>query len=140
MTLATVLTVVTVKTVETVVTVVTVGIVVTVVTAVTEQLSSSSHIFFNKKKKLFSQLFGLTTKKSTIFLWQQIELWQNSKTQIVTRPINSICDNSKTQIGKKTLKLQLWKILKLWQNSKTQIGDKKLKNWNFDKNPNCDKT
>ena len=66
----------------------------------------------------------------------ELQLWINSKTQIVMKLKKSNCDKTKTQIVKKTQSLGLWL---LWQNSycnktpivrKTQTVKKKLKNSN----------
>ena len=75
------------------------------------------------------------------------KLWQNSKTQIVTK-LKLNCDNSKTQFVKKVKISNYDKtLLKLWQHSKIQIVIK-LRNTNCDnsktqivtkrKNSNCD--
>ena len=59
---------------------------------------------------------------------QKFKLWPNSKTQMMTKLKNANCD--------KTQKPQLWQNLKTHVLTKTQI----VKNSNYDKNWNYDKT
>ena len=75
-------------------------------------------------------------KKNSVTIFPPLKLWQNSKTQMVTKPNNSNCD--KTQKHKLWKKVKKWKCdkpqkLKLWQNSTIQIVTK-LKNTNWNKN------
>ena len=69
-------------------------------------------------KKLKNPSFDITLKTSKSDETQKIELWQNSKTHIVTKPKNS--NHGKTQ------------KLKLWQSSKIQMVAN-IKDLNSDK-------
>ena len=68
--------------------------------------------------------------RKNLKLWE-LKLWQNSKTQFVTKPKKFKCDKTiiKTQIVTKLKKSNCDKTqkLKLWQYSKTRIVTK-LKN------------
>ena len=83
-------------------------------------------------------------QKSNSDKTQKLKLWQNLQTQIVTRLINSNCDQTKKKMRQKlaNINCDTTKKLKLWQNSRSQIVTK-LKKTQFVpklKNSNCDKT
>ena len=102
------------------------------------------------KKMLHNSINHIVTKCKKIIVWplkksncdktQQLNLWWNSKTKILTTQIN-MWPNSSTQ----TVTTQK---LKLWQNSETQIlttqklklwRNPKLKLWKKTIKDNCDK-
>ena len=62
-------------------------------------------------------------QNSNFYKTQKLKLWQNSKTQIVTKLKKFFLQNSKTQIltKLKNSNSDKTKQIKLWKNSKTQI-------------------